>query len=124
MRIASVFVFLLFGTVHLPIAWAVENRAQKLSPSVDLGTEYSRYRDESRSIAVRIADLKARRLVFEGVLGYLRGDERLQLEEREAVQRENVCRENIFEIISKKYGKPRYEIAATFARMAENASKP
>ena len=107
----------------LPSVSEAENHSKDSAVPVDLGPMYRQYREEVQSLADIITELKKKGLVFEGVLGYLRGDEKLKLEDRAAVQRENVLRENIFDLIGKRAGKPREEIAAMFVRMAEKAEK-
>ena len=106
-----------------PSVSEAENHSKESAVPVDLGPMYRQHREEIQSLAVKVAALKAKGLVFEGVLGYLRGDEKLKLEDRAVVQRENVLRENIFDLIGKSTGKPREEIAAMFVRMAEKTGK-
>ena len=80
-----------------PSVSEAENHSKESAVPVDLGPMYRQHREEIQSLAVKVAALKAKGLVFEGVLGYLRGDEKLKLEDRAVVQRENVLRENIFD---------------------------
>ncbi len=70
----------------------------------------------------KIFKLKNQNLTAEGLRGYLTSSERLDLAQRELVQRENYNREKMFAIIAKRAGKTPEEVGATFRKLAERFS--
>lgn len=90
--------------------------------NTDRPGEYEQLKAQIQAQAEPVTALKSNQLVSEGVHGYLIGDERLTIEQRHLVQQENVWRERIFEMIGRRTGHSREEIAAIFADMAKRSA--
>jgi uncharacterized protein YdbL (DUF1318 family) len=75
--------------------------------------------------AEKVQDLKVAGNVEEGRLGYLVGVEKvpLRLEQRQLVQQENVWREQMFELVGKRTGYTKEEVAGIFAKLVEHANE-
>lgn len=77
---------------------------------------------ELQQQSVKVFALKRQQLVSEGPRGYLTSSDKLDLAQRELIQRENFYRERMFSLIAKRTGKTTEEVADKFAEMARRAT--
>jgi V8-like Glu-specific endopeptidase len=69
----------------------------------------------------QINALKKDGLLSEGSRGFVVGSDRLDLSQRELVQRENYLRQRMFSVLASRTGQSRDEVAAQFAAAAQRA---
>jgi hypothetical protein len=85
-------------------------------------SEFEQLKTQIQGQSEQVAELKSKQLITEGVYGRLVDDERLTMEQRVLVQRENFYRERIFDMIGRRTGHSREEIAAIFAKLAQRSA--
>ena len=85
-------------------------------------SDFEQLKTQIQGQSEQVAELKSKQLITEGVHGRLVDDERLTMEQRVLVQRENFFRERIFDMIGQRTGHSREEIAAIFSKMAQRSA--
>ena len=101
---------------------AAQKHPSQPSEATPRSSEFEQLKRQVQEQSDQIEALKSTQLLTEGVHGFLVGDERLNLEQRHLIQQENVWRERIFEMIGKRSGHSRADVAAIFAGMARRSN--